>query len=227
MRPVRAAPSHLAPPSSAVVASGAVRFARALRRRHAAARMEPGAPPGDVPAAPPQGEVIAIVHVAGDTGFVWDAVGAHSAGARAARGRALRAPAATDGQPCSRAAAAAVLPPRRRDGRRARRLPPARRGARSAAAAERRRGHACGGARCEPPLPCFAQPAAERRAARPPRLQVGWCSQSWSRQSRRPTRRAAASPSCALQTSALPRPRGSATARRRCLGTAWRSARAR
>ena len=80
--------THLAPPSSAVVAPSAARFVRALRRSHAAARMEPGVPPGDVLAAPPQGEVVAIVHVAGDTGFVWDAVGACSADARAGRGRA-------------------------------------------------------------------------------------------------------------------------------------------
>ena len=151
--------------SSSCITPGAGRFVCALYLRYAAARMEPGVLPVDVPSAPPHGEVIAVVHVAGDTGFVWDAVGACNADAGEARGRAQRALAAADGQPCSRAAAATVLPPGRRDGWRAGRLPPARCGARSAASAERRRGHARGRARCEPPQLSFTKPAAERRAA--------------------------------------------------------------
>jgi hypothetical protein len=38
--------------------------------------MQAVAPLEGAPAAPQPGEVVAIVHIAGDTGFVWDAVGA-------------------------------------------------------------------------------------------------------------------------------------------------------
>jgi hypothetical protein len=59
--------------------------------------MEAVLPEGATP-PPAPGEIVAIVHVSGDTGFVWDAVGAP-------RARARRSPAAAEPDACNPAAA--------------------------------------------------------------------------------------------------------------------------
>jgi hypothetical protein len=97
--------------------------------------------------------VVAVVHVSGDTGCVWDALGAPAAAVHA---HLRRASDANPGR--SRASTARELPPGGRHGGRTRRLSAAGRGARAAAAAECGRAHVGGGARCGAPAARTLEP---------------------------------------------------------------------